>query len=38
MHGKLVSPYSSEEEDQIIINLAGLLRALTREAARHALI
>ncbi|MCZ4432040.1 hypothetical protein O3S81_20225 [Agrobacterium sp. SOY23] len=38
MHGKLVSPYSSEEDDQIIINLAGLLRALTREAARRALI
>ncbi|WPP04525.1 hypothetical protein [Methylocella tundrae] len=38
MHGTLVSPYSSEENDQIIINLADLLRALTRESARRALV
>lgn len=37
MHGELVSPYSSEEDDRIIIDLADLLRALTREAARRAL-
>jgi hypothetical protein len=37
MHGKLVSPYSSKEDDQIILDLADLLRALTREAARRAL-
>ncbi|MBP2238782.1 hypothetical protein J2Z31_005323 [Sinorhizobium kostiense] len=37
MHGELVSPYSSEEDDQIIIDLADLLRALTREIARRAL-
>lgn len=37
MHGKLVSPYSSKEDDQIILDLADLLRALTREAARCAL-
>lgn len=37
MHGKLVSPYSSLEDDQIILDLAELLRTLTREAARRAL-
>ncbi|MUZ65418.1 hypothetical protein [Agrobacterium vitis] len=37
MHGKLASPYSSQEDDQIILDLADLLRALTREAARCAL-
>lgn len=37
MHGKLASPYSSQEDDQIILHLADLLRALTREAARCAL-
>ncbi|EJC78425.1 hypothetical protein Rleg10DRAFT_7162 [Rhizobium leguminosarum bv. trifolii WSM2012] len=37
MHGKLVSPYSTKEDDQIILDLADLLRALTREAARQAL-
>ncbi|MGX5710610.1 hypothetical protein [Brucella lupini] len=37
MNGKLVSPYSSKEDDQIILDLADLLRALTREAARCAL-
>ncbi|MBV7518865.1 hypothetical protein [Ensifer sp. ENS12] len=37
MHGELVSPYSSEEDDQIFFELADLLRALTREAARRAI-
>ncbi len=37
MHGKLASPYSSQEDDQIILDLADLLRALTREAVRCAL-
>ncbi|WFU07044.1 hypothetical protein QA648_33125 (plasmid) [Rhizobium sp. CB3171] len=36
MHEKLVSAYSSKENDQIIFDLAALLRALTREAARPA--
>ena len=35
MHGELVSPYSSEEDDQILVDMAELLRALTREAARR---
>jgi hypothetical protein len=35
MHGELVSPYSSEEDDQILVDLADLLRALTWEAARR---
>ena len=37
MHGELVSPYSTQEDDRILLNLSGLLRALTREAARRAL-
>lgn len=36
MHGELVSPYSSPEEDQVLANLAGLMRALTRELVRRA--
>ena len=36
MHGEFVSAYSTEEDDQMIINLADLLRALTVEAARRA--
>lgn len=31
MHGKLVSPYSSEEEDTQLLALAGMMHALTRE-------
>lgn len=30
MHGSLVSPYSSKEEDELFINLAGLFRVLTQ--------
>ncbi len=30
MHGSLVSPYSSEEDDALLINLAGLLHGITR--------
>ena len=30
MHGKLVSPYSSAEDDQLLLDLSGLLHALTR--------
>jgi hypothetical protein len=42
MHGNLVSPYSSEEDDRILLNMAGLLHSLTqllissREAAASA--
>lgn len=35
-HGELVSPYSSEEDDQILLDMAHLLRTLTCEAARRA--
>ena len=30
MHGKLVSPYSSAEDDKLLLDLSGLLHALTR--------
>lgn len=30
MHGSLVSPYSSAEEDKLLLDLAGLFNALTR--------
>lgn len=30
MHGKLVSPYSSEEDDKLLLDLSGLLHALTK--------
>lgn len=30
-HGELVSPYSSEEDDALLLSLAALLHALTRE-------
>lgn len=30
MHGSLISPYSSEEDDKLLLDLAGLLHALTR--------
>lgn len=30
MHGRLVSPYSSAEDDKLLLDLAGLLHALTR--------
>ncbi len=30
MHGSLVSPYSSAEEDKLLLDLAGLFHALTR--------
>lgn len=36
MHGEFVSNYSTEKDDTILLNLADLLRALTREAARRA--
>lgn len=36
MHGGLVSNYTTEEDDSILLGLADLLRALTREAARRA--
>ncbi|MDB5575698.1 MAG: hypothetical protein JWR80_874 [Bradyrhizobium sp.] len=31
MHGNLVSPYSSQEDDALLLALAGLLHALTQE-------
>lgn len=34
MHGSLVSPYSSEEDDALLLALAALLHALTREIVR----
>jgi hypothetical protein len=34
MHGELISPYSSEEDDALLLALAALLHALTREVAR----
>ncbi len=34
MHGDLVSPYSSEEDDTLLLALAALLHALTREVIR----
>lgn len=30
MHGKLVSPYSSAQDDKLLLDLAGLLHAITR--------
>ena len=36
MHGELVSPYSSEEDDALLLALAELLHALTREVVRSA--
>ena len=35
MHGSLVSPYSSEEEDERLIELAAMMHALTREVLRR---
>lgn len=34
MHGDLISPYSSEEDDALLLGLAALLHALTREVVR----
>jgi DNA-binding PadR family transcriptional regulator len=34
MHGSLVSPYSSEEHDALLLSLAGLMHALTRHLTR----
>lgn len=34
MHGDLVSPYSSEEEDALLLVLASLLYNLSREVIR----
>lgn len=34
MHGSLVSPYSSREEDGLLLNLAALMRGLTIEIVR----
>ncbi|MBZ9650334.1 hypothetical protein K9B33_22645 [Sphingobium sp. 3R8] len=34
MHGSLISPYSSEEDDAILLALSSLLHALTREVVR----
>ncbi|MDH2327972.1 hypothetical protein QCN27_13965 [Cereibacter sp. SYSU M97828] len=36
MHGELVSPYSSEKDDQNILSLAQLFHDLTREAVKRA--
>lgn len=36
MHGEFISPYSTEEDDRTILNMAELLRALAIEAARRA--
>jgi hypothetical protein len=36
MHGELVSPYSSMEDDQIFVHLADLMRSLTHEVVRRA--
>lgn len=36
MHGSLVSPYSSSDEDAKLMALAGLIHALTREIVRRA--
>ena len=33
MHGSLVSPYSSKDDDQLLLNLAALMHALTRRLA-----
>lgn len=38
MHGELVSPYSTAEDDQVLANLADLMRALTRELIRRAIL
>jgi hypothetical protein len=35
MHGSLVSPYSSAEEDKLLLDLAHLLHALTRRLLAH---
>ena len=35
MHGSLISPYSSEEEDTKLMNLAKMMHALTREILRR---
>lgn len=35
MHGELISPYSSEEDDRLLVQLADLMRALTRELVRR---
>jgi hypothetical protein len=35
MHGSLVSPYSSEEEDERLIELAAMMHTLTREVLRR---
>lgn len=34
MHGELVSPYSSEDDDALLLALAALLHALTQEVVR----
>jgi hypothetical protein len=34
MHGGLVSPYSSEDEDRKLLALAAMMHALTREILR----
>jgi hypothetical protein len=31
MHGSLISPYSGEEQDRTLMNLAEMMHALTRE-------
>jgi hypothetical protein len=35
MHGSLVSPYSTEEEDQKLLALATMVRALMSEVLRR---
>ena len=38
MHGELVSPYSSENDDQNLLKLARLFHNLTREEVRRAIV
>jgi hypothetical protein len=38
MHGELVSPYSSEEDDALMLALAALLHALTHEVVRPTIV
>jgi hypothetical protein len=38
MHGSLVSPYSTEEEDARLLELAAMMHALTREVLRRSAI
>lgn len=35
MHGSLISPYSSEEDDKLLLDLAGLMHSLTRHLVSY---